>query len=164
MQILLTSGNASWKYEEVKQLKIVTWDSEVPYHLHWVSLSIKGNPVLRQSWCILEALTNLLILSIIEETRVLLEVQILTDLAFSKQNGKYVPCKLQIICNSCCLLNSPPLAGFGSHSPEKHKCRWLVCVHLVLCPWIEGGWADNPLARTLDFNSRFSHDVSTFSW
>lgn len=57
---------------------------------------------------------------------IILEVQILTDLAFSKQNGKYVACKLQIICNSCCLLNSSPLAGFGSHSPEKLKCRWLV--------------------------------------
>lgn len=70
--------------------------------------------------------TDQLILSAIEETKVLLEVQILTDLAFSKQNGKYVACKLQIICNSCCLLNSSPLAGFGSHSPEKLKCRWLV--------------------------------------
>lgn len=80
--------------------------------------------------------TDQLVLSAIEETKVLLEVQILTELVFSKQNGKYVACKLQIICNSCCLLNCPPPAGFCSHSPEKHKCRWLV--HMEVLP--QNGW------------------------
>lgn len=27
--------------------------------------------------------------------------------------------------------------------------------------WMREGWADSPIARTLDFNSRFSPDVST---